>query len=188
MFAHEYWGGIRPDMLSLAKNISSGHIPLGAAVMNGKIYDTIGEFQDERMPIMHGFTYMNHPVCCAAGLANLKVLEEEGLVEKSAKNGKYMLDGLNTLRRHKSVGDVRGMGLLAAIELVGDKEKRTPILPENSAPDVLVDECWRRGLYIRSSTMETVCLAPALIMEKETIDKMIDIIDDSIPVMEKQLM
>jgi len=80
------------------------------------------------------------------------------------------------------------MGLLASIELVGDKEKRTPILPENSAPDVLVDECWKRGLYIRSSTMETIALAPALIVEKETIDKMIDIIDESIPVMEKQLM
>lgn len=188
MFAHEHWGGIRPDMLSLAKGISSGHIPLGAAVMNAKIYDTIGEFQDERLPIMHGFTYMNHPVACAAGLANIQVIEKEGLVKKSAENGKYLLKGLNTLRRHKSVGDVRGLGMLASIELVGDREKRTPILPENSAPDVLVDECWKRGLYIRSSTMETIAIAPALIMEKKTIDKIIDILDESIPIMEKQLM
>ena len=155
--------------------------------MDGKIYDTIGEFQDERLPLMHGFTYMNHPVACAAGLANIQVIEQEGLVKKSAENGAYLMKGLNSLRRHKSVGDVRGMGMLAAIELVGDREKRTPILPENSAPDLLVDECWKRGLYIRSSTMETVCVAPALIMDKEMIDRMVDIIDQSIPVMEKEL-
>lgn len=188
MFGHEHWGGIRPDMLSLAKGISSGHIPLGAAVMNGKIYDTIGELQDERMPIMHGFTYMNHPVACAAGLANIRVIEEEGLVQKAAENGAYLLKGLKTLSRHRSVGDVRGMGMLAAIELVADKEKRTPILPENSAPDCLANECWKRGLYIRSSTMETVCIAPALIMERKEIDRMVNIIDESIPAMEKQLM
>jgi len=188
MFALEHWGGIRPDMLSLAKGISSGHIPLGAAVMNAKIYETIGELQDERLPLMHGFTYMNHPVTCAAGLANIQVIEEEGLVKKSAENGEYLLKGLNRLQRHRSVGDVRGMGMLAAIELVGDKEKRTPILPENSAPDLLVEECWKRGLYIRSSTMETVCVAPALIMDRKMIDKMLDIIDDAIPEMEKQLL
>jgi adenosylmethionine-8-amino-7-oxononanoate aminotransferase len=188
MFAHEHWGGIRPDMLSLAKGISSGHIPLGAAVMNAKIYDTIGEFQDERLPIMHGFTYMNHPVACAAGLANIEVIEKEGLVKKSAENGKYLLKGLESLRRYKSVGDVRGMGLLASIELVGDKQKRTPILPENSAPDVLVDECWNRGVYIRSSTMETIAIAPALIIDKKTIDRIINVLDECIPVMEKKLM
>ncbi len=188
MFAHEHWGGIRPDMLSLAKGISSGHIPLGAAVMNAKIYDTIGEYQDERMPIMHGFTYMNHPVACAAGLANIEVIEQEGLVKRSEENGKYLLEGLRTLRKYKSVGDVRGLGLLAALELVGDREKRTPILPENSAPDCLVDECWKRGLYIRSSTMETVAVAPALIIDKKTIDRIIDILDDAIPAMEKQLL
>lgn len=187
MFAHEHWG-VRPDMLSLAKGISSGHVPLGAAVMSSKIYDTIGEFQDERMPIMHGFTYMNHPVACAAGLANIKVIEEENLVQRSKENGEYLLAQLMRLKRHKSVGDVRGMGMLAAIELVVDKEKKTPILPENSAPDLLVDECWKRGLYIRSSTMETVCIAPALIMDKKTIEKMVGIIDEAIPAMEKQLM
>ena len=188
MFAHEHWTGIRPDMLSLAKGISSGHIPLGASVMSEKIYDTIRELQDERLPIMHGFTYMNHPVACAAGLANIKIIEEEGLVKKAEENGNYLLNGLNTLRKYDSVGDVRGMGMLAAIELVADKQKRTPILPENSAPECLVEECWKRGLYIRSSTMETVCIAPALIMDKKMIDRIIDILDEAIPAMEKNLL
>jgi putrescine aminotransferase len=188
MFAHEHWGGIRPDMVSLAKGISSGHIPLGACVMRGDIYDTIGENLDERMPIMHGFTYQNHPVACAAGLANIRVIEDEGLVQKSAENGEYLLESLQGLTRYDTVGDVRGLGMLAAIELVADKKTKQPIEPENSAPDLLVDLCWDKGVYIRSSTMETVCIAPALIMEKSHIDRIVDAIDKSIPEMEKRLL
>lgn len=188
MFAHQHWGGIRPDMLSLAKGLSSGHVPLGAAVMRGDIYDAIGEFQDERLPLMHGFTYMNHPVGCAAGLANLDVIEEEGLVEKAARNGDYMMEALKGLESHPSVGDVRGMGLLASIELVADKETRMPIQPENSAPEMVVDLCWDKGLFLRSSSMETVNIAPPLIIDRPTIDKIVDIIDQSLSEMEKKLM
>jgi len=188
MFAHEHWGGVRPDMLSLAKGISSGHIPLGASVVRGEIYDAIGEHQSVRLPLMHGFTYMNHPVACVAGLANIKVIEDEGLVEKAAQNGEYLLESLKTLEKYDSVGDVRGLGMLAAIEFVADKETKTPIQPENSAPEMVVDLCWEAGLYIRSSTMETVCVAPALIMEKPVIDRMVEIIDKAVPEMEKKLL
>lgn len=188
MFGHEHWGGIRPDMLAFAKGLSSGHIPLGAAVMRGDIYDTIGENQDERLPIMHGFTYMNHPVGCAAALANIEVIEDEGLVEKAAQNGEYLLESLQGLSKYDSVGDVRGMGLLAAIELVADKETKLPIEPENSAPDFLAELCWEKGVYIRCSSMETVCIAPALIMEKPEIDRIVKTIEECIPEMEKQLL
>ena len=188
MFGHEHWGGIRPDMLSLAKGISSGHIPLGASVIRGEIYDAISENQDERLPIMHGFTYMNHPVSCAAGLANIQVIEEEGIEHQAAENGAYMLSRLEALKKYDSVGDVRGLGMLAAIELVADKETKMPIQPENAAPSLLVDLCWEQGLYIRSSTMETVCVAPALIMDRPMIDKIVDTIDRCIPEMEKRLL
>lgn len=188
LFAHEHWGGVRPDMVSLAKGISSGHIPLGASVIRGDIYATIGEKQDDRLPLMHGFTYMNHPVACAAGLANLQVIEEEGLVERAAENGAYLLQGLQTLRRHPSVGDVRGLGMLAAIELVADRESKAPIQPENSAPDLLVDLCWEKGVFLRSSTMETVCVAPALIMERPVIDRIVETLDQAIPEMEQRLL
>jgi adenosylmethionine-8-amino-7-oxononanoate aminotransferase len=188
MFAHEHWGGIRPDMLSLAKGISSGHIPLGAAVMRGELYEAIGKHQDERLPLMHGFTYMNHPVACAAGLANIQVIEEEGLVQRAAKNGRYLLERLRTLTKYDSVGDVRGMGMLAAIELVADKETKTPIQPENTAPELLAQLCWEKGLYVRSSTMETVCIAPALIMEKPVIDRIVEILDQAIREMEEKLL
>jgi len=188
MFAHQHWGGIRPDMLSLAKGLSSGHIPLGASVVCGKIYDAVAEYQDERLPLMHGFTYMNHPVGCAAGLANIQVIEEEGLVQRAAENGAYLLGRLQELRRHRTVGDVRGMGMMAAIEVVANKETKTPILPENSAPQLLVDLCWQKGVYLRSSSMETVCVAPALIMDRPTIDRIVETIDSCIPEMEKSLL
>ena len=188
MFAHEHWGGVRPDMISLAKGISSGHIPLGAAVMRGDMFDAIADNLDERLPLMHGFTYMNHPVSCAAGLANIAVIVEEGLVEKAAENGQYMQDALQVLTRHDSVGNVRGMGMLAALELVTDKETKMPIEPENSAPELLVDLCWDQGVFVRSSTMETVCIAPPLIMERPDIDRIVDTLDHCIPEMERQLM
>lgn len=188
LFAHEHWGGIRPDMLSLAKGLSSGHIPLGAAVLREDLYQAIGDLQDERLPLMHGFTYMNHPVGCAAGLANLQVIEEEGLVQKAEENGRYLLDGLRTLVRHRSVGDVRGMGMLAAVEFVADREKKTPIQPENEAPERVAHLCWEKGLYIRSSTMETVCIAPPLIMERPVIDRIVEILDSAIAEMERALL
>jgi len=188
MFGHEHWGGIRPDMLSLAKGLSSGHIPLGASVVRGEIYDAIGEHQDERLPLMHGFTYMNHPVGCAAALANIRVIEEEGLVEKAAEDGAYLLERLSALATHDSVGDVRGLGMLAALELVADKDTKMPILPENAAPTLLVELCWQNGLYVRSSTMETVCIAPALNMDRATIDRAVGIIGRCIPEMEKRLL
>jgi adenosylmethionine-8-amino-7-oxononanoate aminotransferase len=188
MFAHEHWGGIRPDMLSLAKGISSGHIPLGACVMRADIYDGIGACQDERLPLMHGFTYMNHPVACAAGLANIEVIEEEGLVAKAAENGAYLMERLRALSRHDSVGDVRGMGMLAAVELVADKQSKMPMEPENSAPEMLIELCWEKGLFLRSSTMETVCIAPALIADRPIIDRIVDTLDACIPEMEKRMM
>jgi len=175
-------------MMSLAKGLSSGHIPLGASVISGEIYDAIAKHQDERLPLMHGFTYMNHPVGCAAGLANIQVIEEEGLVEMAAENGAYLLEGLSTLQKYGSVGNVRGLGMLAAIELVADKETKMPIMPENAAPSLLVDLCWENGLYIRSSTMETVCIAPALNMDRATIDRIIETIDRCIPEMQKRLL
>ncbi len=188
MFGHEHWGGIRPDMLSLAKGLSSGHIPLGACVVRADIYEGIGTSQDERLPLMHGFTYMNHPVGCAAGLANIQIIEEEGLVEKAAQNGDYLQERLQSLTRYDSVGDVRGMGMLAAVELVADKETKMPIEPENTAPEMLVDLCWEKGVFIRSSTMETVCIAPALIADRETIDRIVDTLDESVQEMEQKLL
>jgi adenosylmethionine-8-amino-7-oxononanoate aminotransferase len=131
---------------------------------------------------------MNHPVSCAAGLANIEVIEEEGLVEKAAENGAYLLESLQTLTKYDSVGDVRGMGMLAAIELVADKESKMPIEPENAAPEMLVDLCWEKGVFIRSSTMETACIAPALSMDRPTIDRIVEAIDTSIPEMEKKLL
>jgi len=176
MFGHNHWGGIRPDMISMAKCISSGYIPLGAAVVRGDIYDTVGDMQDISTPLMHGFTYMNHPVSCAAGIANIEVIEEEKLVEKAAVNGEYMIESLMELKRHECVGDIRGMGMMAAVEMAPE------FLMDGNTPAVrkIVDHCWENGLYIRSSTKATVSLAPPLIMERSTIDRMVETLHEAI--------
>jgi adenosylmethionine-8-amino-7-oxononanoate aminotransferase len=80
------------------------------------------------------------------------------------------------------------MGMVAAIELVSDKESKMPIEPENAAPEMLVDLCWEKGVFIRSSTMETVCIAPALVMDRPTIDRIVETLDTSIPEMEMALL
>jgi len=183
MFGHQHWEGVRPDMMSLAKGISSAHVPLGAAVINSDIYESIGENLDPQKPVMHGFTYMNHPVSCAAGLACIDVIEEEGLVEKAANNGKYLLDKLGTFKDFDCIGDVRGMGLMSVLDLEVYKEGQ----PENIGPQTLVELCWQKGLYVRSSTKTTVSIAPPMSITREEIDRLLDILDSAVRQLEKEL-
>ena len=176
---------VRPDMVSLAKGISSGYLPLGATVMSDRIYDLIAEKLPDDLPIMHGFTYNNHPVCCAAALANIRLIEDEGLIENARKMGAYLLERLEGLCKYRSVGDVRGLGLMAAVELVADKAARTQIEPPHAAPTAVCEKAWEMGLYVRPM-MEVVGMAPPLTIDRATIDKMVDILEASIREMEKQ--
>jgi len=185
MFAFQHWG-VRPDMLTLAKGITSGYIPLGAAVVSDRIYDTIAENLPEQLPLMHGFTYMNHPVGCAAAMANLDIIEKENLPEKAAEKGRYLLDKLEKLRKFDSVGDVRGLGLMAAVEFVKNKKAKTPFEPPHGAPTTVCELAWKRGVYMRP-TMEVVGLAPPLSVSQKQLDQMVKVLEEAIPLMEKQL-
>ncbi|OGP58019.1 MAG: hypothetical protein A2V67_11130 [Deltaproteobacteria bacterium RBG_13_61_14] len=185
MFAFQHWG-VRPDMLTLAKGITSGYIPLGAAVVSDRIYDTIAENLPEQLPLMHGFTYMNHPVGCAAAMANLDIIEKENLPEKAAEKGRYLLDKLEKLRKFDSVGDVRGLGLMAAVEFVKDKKTKAPFEPPHGAPTTVCELAWKRGVYMRP-TMEVVGLAPPLSVTQKQLDQMVKVLEEAIPLMEKQL-
>jgi len=185
MFAFQHWGA-RPDMLTLAKGITSGYVPLGAAVISDKIYDTIAANEPEQLPLMHGFTYMNHPVGCAAAMANLDIIEKENLPKQAAQKGAYLMEKLETLRKFDSVGDVRGMGLMAAVEFVKDKKTKAPFEPPHGAPTLICDLAWKRGVYMRP-TMEVVGLAPPLTISKKQMDQMVKVLEDAIPLMEQQL-
>lgn len=116
---------VTPDILTIAKGITSGYVPLGACVVSDAVADQLHD-----VPFGSGLTYQSHPVSLAAAAATLPIYETDGLIERSAKLGDYLLDGMRELQsRHPSVGDVRGKGLFTAMELVYDRESRTELFP-----------------------------------------------------------
>jgi putrescine aminotransferase len=187
MFGFERYG-FRPDMVTLAKGLTSGYLPLGASVISDAIWSLIAEKLPEHMPFGHGFTYMGHPTCCAAALASLRIVEDEKLAEKAARVGAHLLERMQELRRFDSVGDVRGAGLMVAVELVADKETKRGFRLPHSAASLVVDRAWELGLYCRSMGTETVGLAPPLTIDEAVADRMVEILARAIEAMEAELM
>lgn len=162
--------GIQPNLMTMAKGISSGYIPLGAVGCTNEVIDPIDTFE-------HLHTYANHPVACAAGLKNIEIIKKENLIERSAQMGKYFLDALKSLEEHPIVGEVRGSGLWLGIDFTTDKKTRAlfPMSRLNS----LVDRAQRKGLIIKLMGL-ALELAPPLIIEKSEIDKGIKILHECI--------
>jgi taurine--2-oxoglutarate transaminase len=128
-FAAEHWG-VTPDLITFAKGVNSGYVPLGGVAISGAIAETFA-----RRPYPGGLTYSGHPLACAAAVATINVMAEEGVVEHAAHLGETVLGpGLRELaERHPSVGEVRGLGAFWAVELVRDRETREPLVPYNAA-------------------------------------------------------
>src|SRR5262245_19984099 len=126
-FALDHWK-VEPDIMSFAKGITSGYLPLGGIGLSDRVFQSMIEVPPEKR-WMHAFTYSAHPTCCAVALSVLDILEREGLIEAAAQKGKKLLDGLNQLRTLDAVGDVRGLGLMAGVELVEDKATKKPFPP-----------------------------------------------------------
>jgi L-2,4-diaminobutyrate transaminase len=187
MFGCMNWN-LRPDLVSIAKGITSGYFPLGGAITSNEIYETIRDALGEIIPFLHGYTYDNHPVGCAAGLANLKIIEDGGLVENALEMGAYLRERLDGMADHKSVGDVRSRGLMAAVEIVKDKATKEPIgvLPMQSTHRI-EDLMWDKGVYGRAM-MENVALAPPFTVTKKEIDTIVAALDSSIAEMEKEML
>lgn len=179
---------LRPDLMSVAKGISSGYFPLGAAIVSNEIFDTLISELPDYLPFLHGYTYQNHPSGCAAGLANLKILEDEKLVENAAAMGEYMGERLKGLYDHKSVGDIRVKGLMAAVEIVKDKETKEQIgeMPMESTHRI-EELSWDKGVFARAM-FENIAVAPPLTITKEEIDTIADVLDSSIQQMEKEML
>jgi putative sterol carrier protein len=172
----------------LAKGLTSGYQPLGASVVSDKVWGTICDGLPDRMPFSHGFTYMGHPAACAAALANLEIIDEERLVENAADVGEYLLSRLEELESFETVGEVRGLGLMAGIEFVSDATTSRGFLNPHQACELVEHEAWARGLYCRAMGLEVVGLAPPLTIDRETVDRMVEILGDSIEAMESALM
>ncbi|GMU79367.1 MAG: acetylornithine aminotransferase [Acidimicrobiia bacterium] len=184
MFGFERYQ-VRPDLVTLAKGITSGYLPLGASVVADHVYDTIVDRLPEQMPISHGFTYSGHPVCCAAALANITIIEREELVTNAAEVGEYLLSQLRArLGGFETVGDIRGVGLMIGIELVADRETKRGFARPHAACTKVEHEAWERGLYCRAMGLETVGIAPPLTIDRACADRIVDLLAESIAAME----
>lgn len=185
-FGMEHWN-IRPDLVSFAKGISSGYLPLSASVMTDDVYETIRDEMPDGIPMMFGLTYNNHPTCCAAGLANIDIIEREGLVENARVVGAYLLDRLrDAFGRSPIVGQVRGLGLLAAMEIVRDQQTKEPF-PNIEDPHHIVAAAFQRGLIARA-LFQCVALSPPLISTKADIDRMVGILQSVWPDAEREIL
>ncbi|BAB53217.1 aspartate aminotransferase family protein [Mesorhizobium japonicum] len=163
---------IVPDFMTTAKGLTSGYVPMGAVFMADHVYDVIADGAGASS-VGHGYTYSAHPVSAAVALEVLK-LYEDGLLENGIKAGARLMAGLSGLSDHPLVGDVRGRGMLAAIELVVDKEKKTP-LPASAMPARRIfDRAWDNGLIIRAFANGVLGYAPPLCCTDADIDAIIE--------------
>ncbi len=165
---------VEPDIMSFAKGITSGYQPLGGIQISDKICDAIVSAPaGEKW--MHAYTYSGHPTCCAVALKNIEILENEKLVENAARMGDRMIAGLEKLKGFPCVGDVRGLGLMAAVEFVADRETKAPA--EIGAK--VQSACLDRGLFTRIKG-DIIMFAPPIIITEAEVDKMVNIVRESI--------
>ncbi len=168
---------IQPDIMTMAKGISSGYVPLGAAGCTDKVMEPIEVFQ-------HLHTYGNHPVSCAAALKNIEILKKENLIENSYQMGIYFLERLKTFEHHPIVGEVRGTGLWTAIDLTTNKKKR--LLFPGDRMNRIIDRAKGKGLIIKTMG-HALEFAPPLIIQKEEIDEAVKILDECLTEEEKEM-
>jgi adenosylmethionine-8-amino-7-oxononanoate aminotransferase len=176
-FAADHWG-LRPDLLVLAKGAASGYWPLGLTVASGEVHDTIGGDG-----FTHGLTYSHHVVGAAAGRAVLRVLRERRLVEAAETQGKRLRAGLEArLGGHPAAGDIRGLGLMVAVELVADRSTRAPFPRARRVTERAVAAARDTGLLLYSSTGcvdgvdgDLVMLGPPLVVTDAEVDEMVEL-------------
>ncbi len=177
-FALTRWG-VEPDILSFAKGITSGYLPLGGIMVSEAIRQAILTVPPEKR-WMHAFTYSGHPTCCAVALKNLEILEREGLVERSAKMGERLVKGLRTLSALPAVGDVRGLGMMCGVELVADRATKAPFPPERKVGEKVRRAAEARSLFTRIRG-DVILLAPPLVVTEAQVDRIVQILGEAIP-------
>jgi putrescine---pyruvate transaminase len=170
--------GIEPDIIQFAKGITSGYVPLGGIGVSDGVRDVINGVPPGKR-WMHAYTYSGHPTCCAVALANIDILERERLPERAAASGDRLLRGLRALESMDGVGNVRGLGLMAAVEVVKDKATKQQFPPEAGLTQKLTDALLDRGLYTRVA-MDCICLAPPLVTTDAELDRIVSIVGETI--------
>jgi len=167
---------IEPDIVSIAKGITSGYIPLGAVGVSDRIY---AEMIKPDQMFMHGFTYAGHPVACAVALRNIRIIEEEDLPSNAGEVGAYLLDRLRELEPHQNVGNVRGKGMMLLVELVQDKGSKAKFDPSWNLGGKMQAATRERGVIVRCSN-DGVAIAPPLVLTRAEADRVADAIQGAI--------
>jgi len=185
-FAVDHWG-VTPDLITFAKGVNSGYVPLGGVVISDEVAASFAT-----TPYPGGLTYSGHPLACASAIASIGVFEEDGIIERVRALGDKvvapMLADLET--RHRSVGEIRGLGLFWAVELVRDRATREPLVPFNASGEeaapmaALMRECKRNGLW-PITHFNGIHLAPPLVIEEEDLVKGIQILDECLAVVDE---
>ncbi|KQL49757.1 aminotransferase [Brevibacillus choshinensis] len=187
-FGVDHWDVV-PDLMTVAKGITSGYIQLGAVVMREYIRDELAERSEGTL--FHGFTYSGHPTACAIALKNIEIVETEQLMTNARNMEIELAKGFAYLEeKHMIVANGRSLGLLGGYDLLADRESAKGFAPSLNVAPKVVEECYRRGLIVRPITYggkNTIVMAPPLIITKEEIAKMIEIFSDAIDAVETSL-
>ena len=171
-FATDYFGVV-PDLITTAKGITNGTIPMGAVFASRKVHDGLMTGPDNQIELFHGYTYSGHPVACAAGLATMEIYEEEGLLTRASELADDWQNALHSLKGLPNVVDIRNLGLVGAVELASRDDA-----PGARAYDIFVD-CFQKGLLIRV-TGDIIALSPPLIIERGEIDTIVSMLGDAL--------
>ncbi|CDM25042.1 Adenosylmethionine-8-amino-7-oxononanoate aminotransferase [Castellaniella defragrans 65Phen] len=172
MFASELYG-IEPDFMTLSKQLTSSYQPLAAVLMNERVASVITRHSGELGTFGHGYTASGHPVAAAVALENIRIIEERGLVDNAAAAGAVLQRRLRELGDHPLVGEVRGVGLIAAVELVADKAGRAPFDPPGRAGAQVVRRAQDNGLILRG-IQDSVAFCPPLIITEAQVETLAD--------------
>ncbi len=168
-FGADYYG-LEPDLMPIAKGLSSGYVPIGGVMVRDHVAQTLFAARAE---FAHGYTYSGHPVACAVAAANIRLLREEKIIERVATDtGPYLQRRWRELADHPLVGEARGVGFLGALELVKDKHSRTFFDPLGGVGLRCRDICFQQGLVMRA-VRDTMIISPPLIMTREQIDELV---------------
>jgi len=161
---------LKPDLMPIAKGMTSGYLPMGGVILSERVAETLIDHGGE---FFHGYTYSGHPVAAAVGLKNLEILRDEKIVEYVKQEAApYLQSKIAQLAEHPLVGEVRGVGLLGAIELVSNKATRERFAEKGMAGSICRDMCVRNGLVMRA-VGDTMIMSPPLIIKPAEIDELV---------------
>jgi putrescine aminotransferase len=179
----EHWN-VQPDLMIFAKGVTSGYLPLSGVMLTRSVHDTL---KSVKGPFAHGFTYSGHPTACAVALRNVQILEDEHLVDRAAERGAYLQKQLEQLRSHEIVGDVRGLGLVAGIELVRDRDtKELYDVTVGVARRIWLDAL-EQGVIVRPLPGDVVAICPPFVISEQQIDQIALVLDKAIARVAKEL-